>query len=100
MANSCLPDNTARLWDAATGKKFPAFKGHDGYVISVAFSDGKLVLTGSGDMTADGALRRFELRFFCLFRKLCGLAYGKRSGRLWGIFNCPCWGELLCHSHK
>ncbi|MGC2221365.1 MAG: hypothetical protein WA624_02820 [Methylocella sp.] len=44
---------TARLWDAATGKEIRAFKGHEGKVLSVAFSpDGARVLTGSVDNTA------------------------------------------------
>jgi WD40 repeat protein len=46
-------DNTAGLWDAATGKEICAFKGHKDSVRSVAFSpDGKRVLTGSEDKTA------------------------------------------------
>jgi WD40 repeat protein len=46
-------DNTARLWDAATGKEIRAFKGHKESVHSVAFSpDGTRVLTGSMDSTA------------------------------------------------
>jgi DNA-binding beta-propeller fold protein YncE len=46
-------DNTARLWDAATGKEIRVFKGHEGGVWSVAFSrDGARVLTGSVDATA------------------------------------------------
>jgi WD40 repeat protein len=45
-------DNTARLWDAATGRLIRTFAGHTGGVSNVAFSpDGKLVLTGSGDQT-------------------------------------------------
>ena len=46
-------DETALLWDAASGKEIRAFRGHTGYVYSVAFSpDGKQVLTGSVDETA------------------------------------------------
>ncbi|MGH6937195.1 MAG: WD40 repeat domain-containing protein, partial [Methylocella sp.] len=41
-------DNTARLWDAATGKEIRAFTGHEDIISSVAFSpDGARVLTGS-----------------------------------------------------
>ena len=41
-------DKTARLWDAATGNEIRAFKGHEHFVLSVAFSpDGARVLTGS-----------------------------------------------------
>ncbi len=46
-------DNTARLWDRATGKEVQRFTGHTGGVISVAFSpDSKYALTASQDRTA------------------------------------------------
>jgi TIR domain/WD domain, G-beta repeat len=46
-------DNTAKLWDAATGKAVATFDGHTGALRSVAFSpDGQRVLTGSDDNTA------------------------------------------------
>jgi hypothetical protein len=46
-------DDTAELWDAATGKQIRPFTGHEESVRSVAFSpDGKSVLTGSVDATA------------------------------------------------
>ena len=46
-------DNTARLWDAATGKMVATLEGHTGPVLAVAFSpDGTRVLTGSRDKTA------------------------------------------------
>jgi len=46
-------DNTARLWDAATGKAVATLAGHTGPVRAVAFSpDGTRVLTGSDDKTA------------------------------------------------
>ena len=45
-------DNTARLWDAATGKTTQTLIGHTGSVGSVAFSpNGRIVLTGSQDGT-------------------------------------------------
>lgn len=61
-------DNTARLWDAATGVELQRFDAHSDIVTSVAFSsDGTRVLTGSNDDTAQlwdvatGArLRRFD----------------------------------------
>jgi hypothetical protein len=46
-------DNTARLWDAATGEAVATLTGHTAAVRAVAFStDGKRVLTGSDDNTA------------------------------------------------
>jgi WD40 repeat protein len=46
-------DNTARLWDTATGRQIRSLKGHTGYVSSVAFSsDGERLVTGSVDTTA------------------------------------------------
>ena len=44
------PDNTARLWDAATGQELRRFIGHTGRISVVEFSrDGSLVLTASED---------------------------------------------------
>jgi Tfp pilus assembly protein PilF len=46
-------DNTAKLWDAETGKVLRDFIGHASYVEAVSLSsDGKRVLTGSRDNTA------------------------------------------------
>jgi hypothetical protein len=46
-------DNTARLWEAASGKELRRFAGHTNFVTSVAFSpDGRSILTGSADNTA------------------------------------------------
>jgi WD40 repeat protein len=66
-------DNTARLWDATTGKELRRFVGHGSYVRTVCFSpDGRRVLTGSGslggkdntariwDAITGRELRRFE----------------------------------------
>ena len=45
-------DNTARVWDAATGQPIGPPLTHQGPVGAVAYSpDGKTVLTGSGDRT-------------------------------------------------
>jgi hypothetical protein len=45
--------NTARLWDAATGKVVATLAGHTAPVLAVAFSpDGTRALTGSSDHTA------------------------------------------------
>jgi len=46
-------DNTARLWDAASGREIAALKGHEGPVHSAAFSpDGTRIVTASDDRTA------------------------------------------------
>src|SRR5439155_649285 len=46
-------DETARLWDAATGKAVATLAGHTDRVTAVAFSpDGAHILTGSWDNTA------------------------------------------------
>ncbi|MGW2371615.1 WD40 repeat domain-containing protein, partial [Kitasatospora sp. NPDC001683] len=46
-------DNTARLWDAATGTVRATLTGHTGEVRSVAFSpDGHTLATASADNTA------------------------------------------------
>jgi WD40 repeat protein/tRNA A-37 threonylcarbamoyl transferase component Bud32 len=46
-------DNSARLWDARTGRFLLEFKGHAGGVTGVAFSpDGMRLATASGDKTA------------------------------------------------
>jgi WD40 repeat protein/serine/threonine protein kinase len=45
-------DQTARVWDAATGREILSLRGHQGGVSSVAFSpDGRRLLSGSGDKT-------------------------------------------------
>ena len=46
-------DNTARIWDAATGKQIAVLQGHTGWVQSAAFSpDGRRIVTASDDNTA------------------------------------------------
>ena len=46
-------DNTARIWDAATGKEMRRLEGHGGSVLAAAFSpDGRFIVTGSWDKTA------------------------------------------------
>lgn len=46
-------DNTARIWDAGTGKVLLILRGHTHEVNSAAFSpDGRLIVTASGDATA------------------------------------------------
>ena len=46
-------DNTARVWDAATGQGLAVLIGHTGWVLSAAFSpDGRYLVTASRDNTA------------------------------------------------
>ncbi|MCP4699142.1 MAG: WD40 repeat domain-containing protein [Gammaproteobacteria bacterium] len=46
-------DNTARLWDAASGREVRVLKGHTDNVRSAVFSpNGKILATGSEDKTA------------------------------------------------
>jgi WD40 repeat protein/serine/threonine protein kinase len=46
-------DNTARVWDASTGKTIVTLRGHQGPVRAVAFSaNGAMLATGSDDQTA------------------------------------------------
>ena len=46
-------DNSARIWDAATGKQIAALQGHTDRVRSAAFSpDGRRIVTASDDNTA------------------------------------------------
>jgi WD40 repeat protein/serine/threonine protein kinase len=46
-------DNTARIWDAQSGRLMKILEGHDGWVLDVAFSpDGKRLATASVDHTA------------------------------------------------
>jgi WD40 repeat protein len=45
-------DETARLWDLASGNELKVFKGHTKQIWSVAFLPGNRVITGSWDATA------------------------------------------------
>ena len=46
-------DQTAKVWEAASGRELLTLKGHSGAVKSVAFSpDGQQIVTGSQDGTA------------------------------------------------
>jgi WD40 repeat protein len=46
-------DDTARIWDPASGKEIAVLRGHDAPVWSAAFSpDGRRIVTASGDETA------------------------------------------------
>ena len=46
-------DQTATMWDAATGKEVLTLRGHSHFVRSVAWSpDGQRLATGSDDQTS------------------------------------------------
>jgi WD40 repeat protein/serine/threonine protein kinase len=46
-------DNTAKLWDAASGRELLTLKGHNDWIMSAAFSpDGRRIVTGSVDYSA------------------------------------------------
>jgi WD40 repeat protein len=46
-------DNTAKVWEASSGRELLTLKGHTSWVRSVAFSpDGRRIVTGSADQTA------------------------------------------------
>jgi len=46
-------DNTAKVWDAASGRALSTLSGHTGYVFSAAYSpDGRTIVTASDDNTA------------------------------------------------
>ena len=50
---TALDDNTARIWNAVSGKEVAVLRGHQGIVWSVDFSpNSSLVITGSADKTA------------------------------------------------
>jgi WD40 repeat protein len=52
LVASASQDNTARTWDAATGKQVQLFAGHTSYVNQARFSaDGKRLATASDDKT-------------------------------------------------
>jgi WD40 repeat protein len=51
-------DQTARLWDAVTGRPLGKPLAHDGLVLAVAFSpDGRTILTGSQKSPSEGAIQ-------------------------------------------
>jgi WD40 repeat protein/serine/threonine protein kinase len=53
IATVSLTENVARIWDSASGRQVGQLQGHDGIVVSVAFSpDGRRIVTGSSDTTA------------------------------------------------
>jgi RNA polymerase sigma factor (sigma-70 family) len=53
LASSDWVQGAVHLWEVVTGQEFRGFAGHQGRVVSMAFSaDGSLLLTGSEDTTA------------------------------------------------
>ena len=69
-------DETARLWDAATGKELRRFEAYFGAVNSVAYSpDGNTILTGSADARLWDAATGEELRRFPGYFGVSSVAY-------------------------
>jgi RNA polymerase sigma factor (sigma-70 family) len=53
LANVDFNSGVGHVWDVTSGKSFDLTGGHEGELLSIAFSpDGKRVVTGSGDRTA------------------------------------------------
>src|SRR5262249_46465125 len=44
-------DSTVKVWDSHTGKLIRTFRGHTGLVASLAFLDGRTLISGSRDHT-------------------------------------------------
>ena len=103
LLTGCM-DDTARLWDAATGEQIGMPLTHRGSVMAVAFSpDGKSVLTGSLDQTArlwdcatarpiGGAMQHQGPVMAVAFRpdgKAVLTASGDNTVRLWPIAQLP-----------
>jgi WD40 repeat protein len=54
-------DGTARVWEATTGVQLAVLRGHEGVVVSAAFSpDGRYIVTTSDDGTARIYLAHIE----------------------------------------
>ena len=72
-------DNTAKLWDAATGKLMASYDGHKGEILDASFSpeDGR-VLT----ISADGTAKLWEERTGKLLASLEGYTEGLLDGKL------------------
>ena len=52
VSGSVYPDNTVRLWDAATGRQIADMRGHKNTIRSVAFGpDGRRIVSASQDQT-------------------------------------------------
>src|SRR5262249_38888372 len=54
---SASDDDTARLWEIASGRTVRAFRGHSRGATAVAFEDGWGMLTGDGE----GVIRRWKV---------------------------------------
>ena len=79
-------DQTARVWDAATGKELRTLVGHANAVYSVAFSpNGRRIVSGSADQTAklwDAATGRDLLTFDCETDVISSVAFSPDGQRI------------------
>lgn len=104
---ACASSKTVRLYEVATGRELRCLRGHNGWVLSVAFSpDGQTLVSGSSDNSVrlhEVATGR-ELRCFqghngwvrsVAFSEAGEIASGSddRSIRLWDITSA---GEFAC----
>jgi WD40 repeat protein len=79
-------DNTAKVWDAGTGREILTLPGHTHFVYRVAYSpDGKRIATGSWDKTAkvwDATTGRLLFTLEGHANLICGLAYSPDGKRI------------------
>jgi hypothetical protein len=79
-------DETARIWDAGSGRELLRLKGHTGPVEAAAFStDGRLVVTASDDKTArvwDAARGRELMRLSGNKDAVSGVGFSSDSRRI------------------
>lgn len=79
-------DDTARIWDASTGKEVHSLNGHTSWVSSVAFSpDGKQALTGGYDNVLilwDAATGKRSKRFLGHDKTIWSVAFSPDGKRI------------------
>ena len=76
MVATASSDQTARLWDAATGQLIRTLTGHTGFLTTVAFSPDGKTLASAGE---DGPVRLWDTGTGQFLRSLSGSAKGTVS---------------------